>query len=268
MPLGPSSPVRTIVTIDVVRAAARDERLGAADDIMIAVEHRLGLERRGVRARRRLGQAIARHLLHRDHRRQIFLLHLRRAEAVDHPARHVVDRDERAGRRAAIGHGFEDQRRFEPAEADPAALLRDVDRAEAELGGLADRVSGEDVLLVPLGRERVIASAVNLRAISWIWSWSSVRSNCVIAAGALGRLRMSASPLPARRVPPPATLRTAARCGPIPLQHALAEGAEVRPPLEPDHLFGPAGDDEQIGVGERSARRPSGTGPAPSLSSI
>jgi phosphoenolpyruvate carboxylase len=26
-----------------------------------------------------------------------------------------------------------------------------------------------------------MASAVNLRAISWIWSWSSVRSNCVIA---------------------------------------------------------------------------------------
>src|SRR6185369_10392506 len=33
------------------------------------------------------------------------------------------------------------------------ALLADVDRAEAELGGLADRVRGEDVLLVPFGRE-------------------------------------------------------------------------------------------------------------------
>jgi hypothetical protein len=39
-------------------------------------------------------------------------------------------------------------------EADPAALLADVDGAEAELGGLADRVAREDVLLVPLRGER------------------------------------------------------------------------------------------------------------------
>ncbi len=36
----------------------------------------------------------------------------------------------------------------------PAALLADVDGAEAELGRLADRVAREDVLLVPLGRVR------------------------------------------------------------------------------------------------------------------
>ena len=50
--------------IDFVLAAAGDEGLGAGDDIMVAVEHRLGLERRRVRARRRLGQAIAADLLH------------------------------------------------------------------------------------------------------------------------------------------------------------------------------------------------------------
>ena len=55
--------------VDLVLAAARDERLGAGDDIMVAVLHRLGLERRGVGARRRLGQAIAADPLHRDHRR-------------------------------------------------------------------------------------------------------------------------------------------------------------------------------------------------------
>ena len=40
----------------------------------------------------------------------------------------------------------------------PPAFLGDVDRAEAELGRLADRVAREDVLLVPLGgvgRDRV-----------------------------------------------------------------------------------------------------------------
>src|SRR3954462_15657399 len=42
--------------------------------------------------------------------------------------------------------------RLEPPEADAAALLGDVDRAEAELRRLPDRVAGEDVLLVPLRR--------------------------------------------------------------------------------------------------------------------
>src|SRR3954462_1092060 len=44
--------------------------------------------------------------------------------------------------------------RLEPPEADAAALLGDVDRAEAERRRLADRVAGEDMLLVPLRRVR------------------------------------------------------------------------------------------------------------------
>ena len=40
MPFGPSSPVRTMHDIDVVVAAAGDERLGAVDDIVVAVAHR------------------------------------------------------------------------------------------------------------------------------------------------------------------------------------------------------------------------------------
>ena len=43
---------------------------------------------------------------------------------------------------------------FQPAKADAAALLTDIDGAEAELGRLADRIAREDVLLVPLGRVR------------------------------------------------------------------------------------------------------------------
>ena len=140
--------------VNLVLAAAGDEGLRPRDDIMVAVQHRLGLERGGVRARGRLGQAIAADPLHRDHRREIFMLELVGAEAVDHPGGHVVDRDEGAGRRAAVGHRFHDQRRLEPAEADAAAFLRDVDGAEAQLGGLADGVAGEDVLLVPLGGKR------------------------------------------------------------------------------------------------------------------
>ena len=121
--------------VDLILAAAGDERLGAGDDIMVAVLHRLRLQRGGVGARARLGQAIGADPLHRDHRREIFVLHRLAAEAVDHPAGHVVDGDEGAGRGAAIGHRLHDQRRLEPAEADAARFFGDVDRAEAELGG-------------------------------------------------------------------------------------------------------------------------------------
>jgi hypothetical protein len=71
--------------VDFVLAAAGDEGLGAGHDIMVAVEHCLGLERGRVGPGRRFGQAIAADLLHRDHRRQILLLHFLGAEAVDHP---------------------------------------------------------------------------------------------------------------------------------------------------------------------------------------
>src|SRR3546814_8927351 len=52
--------------IDVVDPGARDELLGAVDDIMIAFELGAGLERRGVGTRAGFGQAIARHPVHRD----------------------------------------------------------------------------------------------------------------------------------------------------------------------------------------------------------
>ena len=61
--------------VDLVLAAARDERLGAGDDIIIAVLDRAGLERRRVGARAGLGQAIGADPLHRHHRGQIFVLH-------------------------------------------------------------------------------------------------------------------------------------------------------------------------------------------------
>src|SRR5688500_10874315 len=61
-----------------------------------------------------------------------------------------MDRDEGRGGRTAIGHRLHDQSRLEPAEADAAALLGNVDRAEAQLRRGTDRVAREDVLLVPL----------------------------------------------------------------------------------------------------------------------
>ena len=193
--------------IDLVLAAARDERLGAGDDIMIAVLHRAGLQRRGVGAGAGLGQAIGADPLHRHHRGQIFVLHRLRAEAVDHPARHVVDRDEGRGGGAAIGHRLHDQRRLEPAEADAARFLGDVDasrsraprpRGSCRAGRYASRPTRR--------RAGVIASAVNCCAISWIWRCSSVRSNWLMPrllklarrASRKWRARTGAAPAPPR----------------------------------------------------------------------
>src|SRR3982751_3981696 len=96
----------------------------------------------------------------------------------------------------------------------------------------------------------VIASAVNLRAISWIWSWSSVRSNCVIARRSRARPATQQDWLGGGfRLEQPFELHHLANRGP--LQHPLAEAREVRPSVEADHFFRPAGDHEKIRIGER-----------------
>src|SRR3546814_9556111 len=72
--------------IDVVDPGARNELLGAVDDIMVALQLRAGLERRGVGPRSGFGQAIARVLVHGNEAGQEFRLHLGAAEGIDHPA--------------------------------------------------------------------------------------------------------------------------------------------------------------------------------------
>src|SRR5262249_33439649 len=71
--------------VDVGDAAAGDEGFAAVEHIVIAVTHRLGLEARGVRAGIRLGQAVAREMLHGAELRQEFLALRLAAEGVDHP---------------------------------------------------------------------------------------------------------------------------------------------------------------------------------------
>jgi hypothetical protein len=61
--------------IDFVLAGTADELLGAADDPVVAILHRLGLERGGVRSRTGFGQAIAGDPVHRHQIGQIFVLH-------------------------------------------------------------------------------------------------------------------------------------------------------------------------------------------------
>src|SRR6478672_7231028 len=221
---------------------------------MVAVEYSIGLKGGGVGAGGRFGQAIAAHALHRNHRRQILLLHFSGSEAIDHPACHVVDRNEGAGRGAAIGHRLHDQRRLEPSKADSACFLAHVDRAEPELRRLADRVARKDMLFVPLGRER--SDGVGRELLRHLLDLELVVGEIELGhcAGALGsrtcasKTRDMASArgflLKQSFEPKHVTDRG-------PLDHSLAECAEARPAIKPaEHLLRPARHHEQIRVGK------------------
>ncbi|MNE14333.1 hypothetical protein D3C80_1072090 [compost metagenome] len=140
--------------IDVRRPCARDEGLGAVQHIVVAVAHRRRPQRRRVRTRARLGQAVAGDLLHPDQRRHETRPQLVRAEAVDHPRRHVVDRDEGRRRHVAARQLLEDQRRLDPAQAHAAVFLARIDAGEAHLGGGLQHIDREMLVLVPAGRVR------------------------------------------------------------------------------------------------------------------
>src|ERR1043165_7542540 len=69
-----------------------------------------------VRPRARLGEAIAREMLHGcELGKEASALRLA-AERIDHPGRHVVDRDIGRGRSAALRQFLEDDGRIEPGE--------------------------------------------------------------------------------------------------------------------------------------------------------
>ena len=149
--------------IDVVKAGARNELLGAVEDVMVTVPHSAGLEARRIRSAARFGEGIACDLVHGDEVGKVLVLHVLAAELVNHPARHIVDRDERAGRGTAIGHRLHDQRGFEAPQADAARFLADIDRAEAEFGRPLDHVDGKMAGLVPfpgMGRDVVGSEAL------------------------------------------------------------------------------------------------------------
>ena len=113
-------------------APAGDEGLGAGKAPALVVAHRPRAQRRGVRARAGLGQAVGQHRVHRDRARQGPRAQLVRAEAVHHRRAHVVDRQERGDRRAGHRQGLEHQRRVEPREPRAAHLLGDVEAPEAQ----------------------------------------------------------------------------------------------------------------------------------------
>src|SRR5690348_8368865 len=109
---------------------------------------------RGVGSRAGLRQAIAREMLHRAKLRQEFLPDFGTAESVDHPGRHVVDRD--IGRRggAPLREFLEDQSGVETAQSRPAHIFLHVNTAEAHPRCLAQRLHRENFAFVPGARVR------------------------------------------------------------------------------------------------------------------
>src|SRR4051794_33148595 len=110
----------------------------------------------------------------------------------------------------------------------------------------------------------LIASAVNFRAISWIWSWSSVRSNWLIAGGSRAARRCQQDRLGGGFLLQQ-SLEAKDIADRIPLLHPLVKGAQVGPAVDAaEHLVGPPHHHEQIGIGQGEIRPEQvRTGPEP-----
>ena len=93
-------------------------------------------------------------MLHRHQLRQKPRALLVGAKAVDHPRRHVVDREIGGGRDAGGGELLEDDRGVDPAEPAAAELVADIDPGKAQLRRPAQRRDREFAALVPAGRLR------------------------------------------------------------------------------------------------------------------
>ena len=72
-----------------------------------------------------------------------------RPERVDHPRRHVVDRDEGGGRSAALGQFLEDHRGVGARQRRPADIVAHIDAAEPQFGRLAQRIHREMAVGIP-----------------------------------------------------------------------------------------------------------------------
>ena len=140
--------------IGVGIAAARDEGLGAGKRPAVARGFGPGPERRRVRSRAGLGQAVGQHRLHGAGAGEEPLLQLGRAVGVDHPRAHVVDRQERRDRGAGHAQRLEDQRRVEARKPRAAVLFADVDAPEPEQPDLVPELARDGAFSLPRRRMR------------------------------------------------------------------------------------------------------------------
>ncbi len=120
---------------------------------MIVIKPRGRFQRSRIRSTARFGQAIGCNLVHTDQVRQETGLQFGTAKAVDHPCRHIVDRNKGACRRTAIGHRLHYERGFEPAKSCTTRFFGDINGPKAKLtGGLPD-IDRIMALLVPFRRK-------------------------------------------------------------------------------------------------------------------
>ncbi len=140
--------------VDVAGAAAGDERLGAVQHIVVAVAARARRQRRRVGAAAGLGQAVAGEVLHAGQLWQKPRALVAIAKTVDHPRRHVVDREIGGGRDAGRGQFLEDDCGVDPAEPAAAELLADIDPGKPQRRRAPQRRDRKLLALVPARRLR------------------------------------------------------------------------------------------------------------------
>ncbi len=135
-------------------AAVGQPHLLAVDHVVIAVGHRLGADRRDVRAQARLrhGEGTA-HLAGRHLGQEVVLL-LWRAVLADHVSHDEVGVDDARHRHPAAGELLYHQRVGEQRLAEAAVLFGDGQPEQAELLHPLDDLGGILVLMLKLGGDR------------------------------------------------------------------------------------------------------------------
>ena len=136
--------------VDVGDTGPRDELLHPVEHIVVAVPDGLGAQRCRIRSGTGFGEAVGGDQFHRRQSGDPGLALLGGAVGIDHPGAHVVDGDEGRDHRVRDGKFFEDPHGVDPSQPAAPDVLAAVDRSHAQLGGLAQCVDREVLVLVPL----------------------------------------------------------------------------------------------------------------------
>ena len=166
-------------------AAVGDEVLRAVEHPVLAVAHRGRAHAAGVRARARLGEPPAAHLLAARERRQEAALLLLAAGQVDVGGAQAVvggerERDAGVHARELLHH----DRPVERPSARAAVLLRPAGPGHAELAEPREHLARELLLLVPLARVRGELASANSRTVLRSSCCSSLSSKSTVASAA------------------------------------------------------------------------------------